>query len=341
MDLYQSENYCNYNNNEETTAKTIVNKILETLPKYSLREFIYLLSVTISDERNGRLDTLSRALELVDNETRLDIVRLFKQNGIDDKVITELMNQLSVNVNSSHINHSYPKERYNPLRKSWPLNKSNENDMLSYEHHYNPLYNNSSKTQMYKSTVIDDYQWPPTNKRACYNSEPRWTLHDSCKEEPIYDDFQTYSDGVNHCQIIQDIYLPDYRTRHIKDEKPFDHIGKYNKKCSKKTRFSKEESLFIVSLVESNDITNWTAIAKACNAKFGGNKTGPQCHQHYFRVANSSISKNPWRKEEDEMLKKLVEKYGFKWSQISQSLPGRPDTSCRRRWKAIQKNKNA
>lgn len=327
MDLYQSENYCNYNN-EETTAKTIVNKILETLPKYSLREFIYLLSLTISDERNGRLDTLSRALELVDNETRLDIVRLFKENGIDDNVINELMNHLSLNIKNSHLQQTFQKERYNPLRKSWPLNKSVENEMSSYE--YNHLYNK-----------IDDYQWPISNKRACYSSEPKWTVSEPCKEEPpIYEDYQPYPEGVNHCQVIQDIYVPDYRTRHIKTEKPFEQTGKYNnKKCSKKTRFSKEESLFIVSLVESNEVTNWTAIAKACNAKFGGNKTGPQCHQHYFRVANSSISKNPWRKEEDEMLKKLVEKYGFKWSQISQSLPGRPDTSCRRRWKAIQKNK--
>ncbi|KAM3337970.1 transcription factor MYB73 [Capsicum galapagoense] len=43
--------------------------------------------------------------------------------------------------------------------------------------------------------------------------------------------------------------------------------------------------------------------------------------------------KGPWKKEEDELLQKLVEEYGAKnWSIIGKSIPGRSGKSCRLRW---------
>lgn len=43
--------------------------------------------------------------------------------------------------------------------------------------------------------------------------------------------------------------------------------------------------------------------------------------------------KGPWSPEEDEALKRLVEKYGARnWSLISKSIPGRSGKSCRLRW---------
>ncbi|XP_010550347.1 PREDICTED: transcription factor MYB44-like [Tarenaya hassleriana] len=43
--------------------------------------------------------------------------------------------------------------------------------------------------------------------------------------------------------------------------------------------------------------------------------------------------KGPWSVEEDEQLRRLVEKYGPRnWSAISKSIPGRSGKSCRLRW---------
>ncbi|XP_031118520.1 transcription factor MYB44-like [Ipomoea triloba] len=43
--------------------------------------------------------------------------------------------------------------------------------------------------------------------------------------------------------------------------------------------------------------------------------------------------KGPWSPEEDEMLERLVEKYGARnWSLIGNSIPGRSGKSCRLRW---------
>ncbi|GKV26393.1 hypothetical protein SLEP1_g35710 [Rubroshorea leprosula] len=43
--------------------------------------------------------------------------------------------------------------------------------------------------------------------------------------------------------------------------------------------------------------------------------------------------KGPWSPEEDEQLRKLVQRYGARnWSMISKSVPGRSGKSCRLRW---------
>ncbi|XP_057545939.1 transcription factor MYB44-like [Amaranthus tricolor] len=43
--------------------------------------------------------------------------------------------------------------------------------------------------------------------------------------------------------------------------------------------------------------------------------------------------KGPWSPEEDELLQRMVQKYGARnWSVISKSIPGRSGKSCRLRW---------
>ncbi|KAL3843892.1 hypothetical protein ACJIZ3_001295 [Penstemon smallii] len=48
---------------------------------------------------------------------------------------------------------------------------------------------------------------------------------------------------------------------------------------------------------------------------------------------NSDKIKGPWSPDEDEMLQKLVQRYGARnWSLISRSIQGRSGKSCRLRW---------
>lgn len=48
---------------------------------------------------------------------------------------------------------------------------------------------------------------------------------------------------------------------------------------------------------------------------------------------SSGDRKGPWSQEEDDLLRKMVERFGAKyWSTISNSIPGRSGKSCRLRW---------
>eukprot|EP00904_Undaria_pinnatifida_P005545 jgi/Undpi1/211/HiC_scaffold_1.g00208.m1 len=50
-------------------------------------------------------------------------------------------------------------------------------------------------------------------------------------------------------------------------------------------------------------------------------------------MGGDSLSKNPWSREEDDSLMRLVEQYGPKrWSVIAMHLPGRIGKQCRERW---------
>lgn len=50
-------------------------------------------------------------------------------------------------------------------------------------------------------------------------------------------------------------------------------------------------------------------------------------------MLNPNLTKGPWTKEEDEIVKKMVAKNGpRKWSEIAKFLIGRIGKQCRERW---------
>ncbi|XP_051113914.1 transcription factor MYB3R-3-like [Andrographis paniculata] len=72
----------------------------------------------------------------------------------------------------------------------------------------------------------------------------------------------------------------------------------------------------------------WKKIAEFCPER-----TEVQCLHRWQKVLNPDLVKGPWTPEEDEKIKKLVDKYGpKKWSTIAKSLPGRIGKQCRERW---------
>ena len=53
------------------------------------------------------------------------------------------------------------------------------------------------------------------------------------------------------------------------------------------------------------------------------NRTGKQCRERYNNHLNPNIKKGDWCEEEDQMLMRMNELYGNKWTKIAQFLPGR------------------
>lgn len=68
-------------------------------------------------------------------------------------------------------------------------------------------------------------------------------------------------------------------------------------------------------------------------ASFLRDRTDVQCLHRWQKVLNPNLVKGPWTKEEDEIVMKMVAKYGAKnWSTIAQHLPGRIGKQCRERY---------
>lgn len=59
-----------------------------------------------------------------------------------------------------------------------------------------------------------------------------------------------------------------------------------------------------------------------------------QCFNRWLHLKNEAfISKGPWTKEEDDILKRMVHQQGPRnWSAIAAQLPGRIGKQCRERW---------
>lgn len=87
---------------------------------------------------------------------------------------------------------------------------------------------------------------------------------------------------------------------------------------SQRTRFTKEEDELLRQLVNSQPQPNWNEIA--CHMK---KRTARQCRERYNNYLRPNLVNGPWTKEEEELLLKLYEQYGPKWSLISQSFNSR------------------
>ncbi|XP_074598491.1 uncharacterized protein LOC141853148 [Brevipalpus obovatus] len=92
-------------------------------------------------------------------------------------------------------------------------------------------------------------------------------------------------------------------------------------------RWTKEEDRKLKDLVLVRG-ENWSHIADHFP-----DRTDSQCQQRWEKVVNPNLVKGPWTKEEDELVVKLVGKYGpKKWTVIARELKGRIGKQCRERW---------
>ncbi|KAG7965910.1 hypothetical protein I3843_08G024600 [Carya illinoinensis] len=97
---------------------------------------------------------------------------------------------------------------------------------------------------------------------------------------------------------------------------------------STKGQWAPEEDEILRKAVQRFKGKNWKKIAECFK-----DRTDVQCLHRWQKVLNPELVKGPWSKEEDEIIVKLVNKYGpKKWSTIAQHLPGRIGKQCRERW---------
>jgi hypothetical protein len=109
-----------------------------------------------------------------------------------------------------------------------------------------------------------------------------------------------------------------------------------NTNNTSKTRilFTKEEDDLIKHLYEDIGIKDWNKISQ-----YLPNRSAKNCQDRYINYLRPNLKAGNWTKEEDDHFLKLVEKYGKKWTIISEHLPGRSPVSLKSRFAKCVKNK--
>lgn len=95
-----------------------------------------------------------------------------------------------------------------------------------------------------------------------------------------------------------------------------------------KGRWSKAEDKKLRDLCSQYGTKNWSVISA-----FFAQRTELQCQQRWKKVLDPSLIKGAWTREEDDLVVRLVHRYGAKkWSLIASHLKGRIGKQCRERW---------
>lgn len=99
-----------------------------------------------------------------------------------------------------------------------------------------------------------------------------------------------------------------------------------NKKKNR-AHFTKDEDEKIKELVKKFGSKNWSIVAAFMNGR-----TAKQCRDRYSNYLIPGIFQGEWSKEEDNLLIKLYNQYGSKWSIIQNHFPQRSSNSIKNRW---------
>lgn len=108
---------------------------------------------------------------------------------------------------------------------------------------------------------------------------------------------------------------------------------------SKKHFWTSEEDQALISIVSKIKSKPWNQVAKILNEQVHKNipiRKGRQCRERWLNFLNPDLKREKWTPQEDELLLKLHQQLGNKWSEISRRIHGRNERSVKSRFKALQ-----
>ncbi|XP_039518035.1 snRNA-activating protein complex subunit 4 isoform X2 [Pimephales promelas] len=111
----------------------------------------------------------------------------------------------------------------------------------------------------------------------------------------------------------------------------FQTYQRYISKTFRRKEWTPEEDQILKDLVEKMRIGNFIPYMQMSYFMVG--RDGSQLAYRWSSVLDPSLKKGPWSKEEDQMLRNAVAKYGTReWGKIKAEVPGRTDSACRDRY---------
>ncbi|KAG7392110.1 hypothetical protein PHYPSEUDO_002334 [Phytophthora pseudosyringae] len=92
-----------------------------------------------------------------------------------------------------------------------------------------------------------------------------------------------------------------------------------------------EDAMLMEMMLKGYD--NWRQVSNHIPGR-----TAKQCRERWRNRLDPSINKSPFTEEEDEAIQQAYDKYGNRWTQIAELLPGRTEDAVKLRWKALNPN---
>ena len=97
-------------------------------------------------------------------------------------------------------------------------------------------------------------------------------------------------------------------------------------------KFTKQEDILLVNVVNELGTRDWEAIANRIP-----NRNARQCRERYTNYLAPNLSHDPWTPEEDSLLEQKLKELGAKWVNISKYFKNRTDTMLKNRWLVLSR----
>ncbi|XP_075085548.1 transcription factor MYB10-like isoform X1 [Nicotiana tabacum] len=107
----------------------------------------------------------------------------------------------------------------------------------------------------------------------------------------------------------------------------------------KRGEWSKEEDNKLRAFVEKNGHPNWRQLPKYAGYFSGLLRCGKSCRLRWMNYLRPGLKKGNYSNEEEELIIKLHNELGNRWSAIAAKLPGRSDNDIKNQWHAHLKKR--